>query len=62
MVTIDDDTPLYVSIDHHHGLCLEARYELKNGSARAQPDWAYEFPYRTGQDTQICWTGPAKPD
>ena len=40
MVTIDDDTPLYVSIDHHHGLCLEARYdELKNGSA---PWWQLE--------------------
>jgi hypothetical protein len=25
---------------------------------RAQPDWAYEFPPRTGPDTQICWTGP----
>ena len=29
VVTIDDDTPLYVSIDHHHGLCLEARYEFE---------------------------------
>lgn len=27
VVTIDDDTPLYVSIDHHHGLCLEARFD-----------------------------------
>ena len=25
VVTIDDETPLFVSIDHHHGLCLEAR-------------------------------------
>ena len=30
--------------------------------ARAQPDWAHEFPDRTGPDTQICWTGPAVPD
>ena len=29
---------------------------------RAQPDWAYEFPERTGPDTQICRTGPAGPD
>ena len=29
---------------------------------RAQPDWAYEFPDRTGPDTQICRTGPAGPD
>ena len=26
---------------------------------RAQPNWAYEFPDRTGPDTQICRTGPA---
>ena len=26
---------------------------------RFQPDWAYEFPDRTGPDTQICSTGPA---
>ena len=26
---------------------------------RAEPDWAYEFPDRTGPDTQICRTGPA---
>ena len=26
---------------------------------RARPDWAYEFPDRTGPDTQICQTGPA---
>ena len=25
---------------------------------RAQPDWAYGFPDRTGPDTQICRTGP----
>ena len=29
---------------------------------RAQPKLAYEFPDRTGLDTQICWTGPAAPD
>ena len=29
---------------------------------RAQPDWAYEFPDRTGPDTQICRTGPVGPD
>ena len=29
---------------------------------RARPDWAYEFPDRTGPDTQICLTGPAGPD
>jgi hypothetical protein len=28
---------------------------------RAQPDWAYGFPDRTGPDTQICLTGPAGP-
>ena len=26
---------------------------------RARPDWAYEFPDRTGPDTQICRTSPA---
>ena len=31
-------------------------------ACRAQPDWAYEFPDRTGLDTQISWTGPAGPD
>ena len=29
---------------------------------RARPDWAYEFPDRTGPDTQFCRTGPAGPD
>ena len=29
---------------------------------RAQPDWACEFPYRTGPDDQICRTGLAWPD
>ena len=29
---------------------------------RARPDWAYEFPDQTGQDTQICRTGLARPD
>ena len=24
---------------------------------RAQPDWAYEFPHRTGPDTKISRTG-----
>ena len=28
----------------------------------AQQDWAYEFPDRTGPDTQICGTLPAAPD
>ena len=27
-------------------------------SCRARPDWAYEFPDRTGPDTQICRTVP----
>ena len=31
-------------------------------TVRAQPDWAYEFPDRTGPDTQICRTDPARPD
>ena len=31
-------------------------------SDRAQLDWAYEFPDQTGPDTQICRTGPARPD
>ena len=30
--------------------------------SRARPDWAYDFPDRTGPDTQICRTGPAGPD
>jgi hypothetical protein len=30
--------------------------------ARVQPDWAYEFPDRTGPETQICRIGPARPD
>ena len=29
---------------------------------RARPDWAYEFSDRTGPDTQICRTGPARQD
>ena len=28
----------------------------------AQLYWAYEFPDRTGPDTQLCRTGPAGPD
>ena len=28
----------------------------------AQPNWAYEFPYQTGLDTQICSAGPAGPE
>ena len=30
--------------------------------SRAQPDWAYEFPDRTGPDTQICRTGTTEPE
>ena len=30
-------------------------------SNRARQDLAYEFPDRTGPDTQICQTGPAGP-
>ena len=29
---------------------------------KAWPDWAYEFPGRSGPDIQICQTGPAGPD
>ena len=29
---------------------------------RAQPDWAYEFPDRTGPDTKVCPIGPARLD
>ena len=29
---------------------------------RAQLDWAYEFPDRTGPETQICRTYPTGPD
>ena len=35
---------------------------LGGGGGRAQSDWVYEFPDRTGLDTQICKTGPAGPD
>ena len=38
------------------------REEFYSYFSRAQPDWAYEFPDRTGPDTQICRTGPARPD
>jgi hypothetical protein len=31
-------------------------------SIRARPDWAYEFPDRTGSNSQICQTGHAEPD
>ena len=27
MLTISDDTPLYLSLDHHHGICLEAKLD-----------------------------------
>ena len=33
--------------------------KLQSLAIRARPDWAYEFPDRTGPDTQICPTGPA---
>ena len=33
------------------------REEFYSYFSRAQPDWAYEFPDRTGPDTQICRTG-----
>ena len=33
------------------------RYFAASWECRAQPDWAYEFPDWTGQDSQICWTG-----
>ena len=35
---------------------------LKYFWSRAQPDWVYEFPDRTGRDIQICRTGPAGPN
>ena len=35
------------------------RYDVPNLCGRAQRDWAYEFPDRTGLDTQICRTGSA---
>ena len=47
-----------LSFDLLKGLCQV--HEV--GSSRAQPDWAYEFPDRTGPDNQICRTGPARPD
>ena len=34
----------------------------KTVRSRARPDWAYEFPDQTGPDTQICRTGPSRPD
>ena len=37
-------------------ICLDAP------TTRARPDRAYEFPDRTGPNTQICRTGPAGPD
>ena len=37
-------------------------YGMYTYGIRARPDWAYEFPDRTGPDTQICRTGPAGPD
>ena len=43
MVTIDDDTPLYVSIDHHHGLCLEARYDI----------WFHQVWYQGGMKATV---------
>ena len=36
--------------------------KISFAETRARPDWAYEFPDRTGPDTQICRTGPAGPD
>ena len=37
----------------------ETLHEIASNQNRAQLDWAYEFPDRTGPDTQICRTGPA---
>ena len=42
--------------------CEKKSLGTTNFSSRAQLDWAYEFLDRTGPDTQICRTGPARPD
>ena len=46
----------------------EGKFQIKGNPiplslrSRARPDWAYEFPDRTGPDTLICRTSPAGPD
>ena len=37
----------------------KANSSIPGNYCRVQPDWAYEFPDRTGPDTKICRTGPA---
>ena len=41
---------------------MQARFCLRVVWIRAQLDWAYEFPDRTGTDTQIYQTGPTGPE
>ena len=41
---------------------IQQKVSLLKVESRAHPDWAYEFPDRTGMDNQICRTGPARPD
>ena len=44
----------------HHVNSQNTKFTLIFGpKSRAQLDWAYEFPDRTGPDTQICQMGPA---
>ena len=35
---------------------IQQKVSLLKVESRAHPDWAYEFPDRTGTDTQICRT------
>ena len=61
--------PLKIIKDHHQKIypmgllstLLSCNF-IKWDWDRAQPDWTYEFPDRTGLDTQICRTGPSGPD
>ena len=41
---------------------IQQKVSLLKVESRAQPDWAYEVPDQTGLDTQICGTGPARPE
>ena len=50
-------------LNYIHDLGLKpCKWSCLTALGRARPDWAYEFPDQTGPDTQICRTGPARPD
>ena len=60
--TIDNEIEIKINIEIVIVMSVQLKHFTTCLDIRAWPDWAYEFAERTGRDTQICRTGPARPD